>query len=146
MNLRPRRSDTPEINMAPLIDVVFLLLIFFMATTTFKDDTRLAIELPQAQGEPAPAEEAQRLRIAIDRDGRFSVDEQAVVDERPATLRRALIGAVGERRDLPVLIEADAQTPHQAVMTAMDVAGQLGLVHIQFAATTLKSAERPPER
>ncbi|MBK1700819.1 ABC transporter transmembrane domain-containing protein, partial [Thiococcus pfennigii] len=135
MNLRPRRSDTPEINMAPLIDVVFLLLIFFMATTTFKDDTRLAIELPQAQGEPAPAEEVRRLEIRIDRDGQFSVDGQAVVDRRPATLRQALVGALGERRDLPVLIEADARTPHQAVMTAMDVASRLGLVHIQFAAT-----------
>ncbi|MBK1730633.1 ExbD/TolR family protein [Thiococcus pfennigii] len=144
MNLRPRRSDTPEINMAPLIDVVFLLLIFFMATTTFKDDTRLAIELPQAQGEPAPAEEVRRLEIRIDRDGQFSVDGQAVVDRRPATLRQALVGALGERRDLPVLIEADARTPHQAVMTAMDVASRLGLVHIQFAATSPEAPESAP--
>jgi biopolymer transport protein ExbD len=144
VNLRPRRQDTPDINLAPLIDVVFLLLIFFMVTTTFKDDTRLRIELPQAQGEPAQAEEPERLTITIDRQGAFSVDEEPLGSRRPQDLRRALLGAVGEGRDRPVVIQADARTPHQAVMTAMDVVSQLGLVRIQFAATAIAADHATP--
>lgn len=136
MNLRPRRLDNPEINLAPLIDVVFLLLIFFMVSTTFKDDARLEIALPEAQGEAAPAEEPSLITITIDRQGGFWVDDREVVDQELTTLRRALSGVVGERRDLPVLIKADAQTPHQAVMTAMDAASQLGLSRVLFAAAS----------
>lgn len=142
MNLRPKRSDDPEINLAPLIDVVFLLLIFFMVSTTFKDDVRLEVKLPQAKGETAKADEAQMLEVAIDRDGRFYVNQEQVVDREPATLKRALSGALAAREDgeagmndLPLLIKADANTPHQAVITVMDVASQLGLVRIAFAAT-----------
>jgi biopolymer transport protein ExbD len=142
MNLRPKRSDDPEINLAPLIDVVFLLLIFFMVSTTFKDDVRLEVKLPQAKGETAKAEAPQLLEVAIDRDGRFYVNLEQVVDREPATLKRALSGALAAREngeaemnDLPLLIKADANTPHQAVITVMDVASQLGLVRIAFAAT-----------
>ncbi len=159
MNLRPKRSDDPEINLAPLIDVVFLLLIFFMVSTTFKDDVRLEVKLPQAKGETAKAEATQLLEVAIDRDGRFYVNLEQVVDREPATLKRALSGALAARndghaggpgaspgaaaredgeagmKDLPLLIKADANTPHQAVITVMDVASQLGLVRIAFAAT-----------
>jgi biopolymer transport protein ExbD len=141
MNLRPKRSDDPEINLAPLIDVVFLLLIFFMVSTTFKDDVRLEVKLPQAKGETAKAEAKQLLEIVIDREGRFYVNQEQVVDRDPATLRRALSGALtstdgdeARKKDLPLLIKADANTPHQAVITAMDVASQLGIGRIAFAA------------
>lgn len=141
MNLRPKRSDDPEINLAPLIDVVFLLLIFFMVSTTFKDDVRLEVKLPQAKGETAKAETQQLLEIVIDREGRFYVNQELVVDRDPATLRRALSGALASaagdeasKKDLPVLIKADANTPHQAVITVMDVASRLGLGRIAFAA------------
>lgn len=147
MNLRPYRRQPPEINLTPLLDVVFLLLIFFMVSTTFKDEARLRVQLPQAQGEDVPAEEPEQIRILIDQSGNFFVDDRAVVDRDPLTLVRALNGALGERptegtdegpskrKDLPVLIQADAQTPHQAVMTAMDAAAEVGLRRIAFAAT-----------
>lgn len=135
MNLRPERPEPPEINLAPLIDVVFLLLIFFMVSTTFKEDARLRVQLPEAQGEAAGAEETPSLTLLIDAEGVFYVNEEQVVDRRIATLKRAIAGALGEARDLPVILKADAKTPHQAVMTAMDAASQLGLTRLSFAAT-----------
>ena len=141
MNLRPTRPDDPEINLAPLIDAVFMLLIFFMVSTTFKDDVRMQVKLPQAQGQAGQAEAPQMLEVIIDREGRFYVSHEEVVDRTVATLKRALSGAINAAadqavlKDQPVLIKADANTPHQAVMTAMDAASQLGLVRIAFAAS-----------
>lgn len=135
MNLRPHRRTVPDINLTPLLDVVFLLLIFFMVSTTFKDEARLRVQLPQAVGEDVPAQEPERILIQIDRSGAFYVDDRAVTDQSRETLIRALNGALGNRQSLPVLIQADAQTPHQAVMTAMDAAAELGLIKIGFSAT-----------
>jgi len=141
MNLRPKRPDDPEINLAPLIDAVFILLIFFMVSTTFKDDVRIEVKLPQAQGQASQTDAPQMLEVMIDRDGRFYVNHEQVVDRTVATLKRALSGAIDAAadraalRDQPVLIKADANTPHQAVMTAMDAASQLGLARIAFAAS-----------
>lgn len=135
MNLRPQRQQRVEINLTPLIDVVFLLLIFFMVSTTFKDEARLRVRLPEVQGEDVPAQEPEQIRIIIDRSGTYFIDDQRVVDRRALTLIRALRGALGERKDLPVLIQADADTPHQAVMTALDAASELGLVRIGFSAS-----------
>lgn len=135
MNLRPHRPEKADINLTPLIDVVFLLLIFFMVSTTFKDEARLRVQLPEAQGEERPAAEPEMIRILIDQAGHFFVDDQALVDDEPLTLIRALRAALGERESLPVLIQADARTPHQAVMTAMDASSQLGLSRVAFAAT-----------
>jgi len=158
MNLRPKRPDDPEINLAPLIDAVFMLLIFFMVSTTFKDDVRLEVRLPQAKGETTKPETPQLLEVVIDREGRFYVDQEQVVDREPGTLKRALAGALSSRedaegtakvKDLPLLIKADAATPHQAVITAMDVASQLGLARIAFAASQPQGqggggVEQPP--
>jgi len=135
VNLRPRKREQSDINLTPLIDVVFLLLIFFMVSTTFNDDARLRLQLPQADGEPIASDELELLEIVIDVGGRFYVDDRQVSDTRVETLRQAMVGAVGPRRDLPVLIKADANTPHQAVMTALDAAGQLGMTRIAFAAS-----------
>jgi biopolymer transport protein ExbD len=141
MNLRPKRPDDPEINLTPLIDTVLMLLIFFMVSTTFKDDVRMEVKLPEAKGEKAKAEALQLLEVIVDREGRFYINQEQVVDREPATLKRALSGALAARdggeaahKDLPLLIKADANTPHQAVITVMDVASQLGLVRIAFAA------------
>ena len=147
MNLRPKRPDDPEINLTPLIDTVLMLLIFFMVSTTFKDDVRMEVKLPEAKGEKAKAEAPQLLEVIIDREGRFYVNQEQVVDREPATLKRALSGALAARedseagtKDLPLLIKADANTPHQAVITVMDVASQLGLARIAFAAAQPDSA------
>ncbi len=140
MNFRPRRSVPVEINLAPLIDVVFLLLIFFMVSTTFKDEARLRVQLPHAQGEEVPPQEQTMIRIVIDRAGRFFIDDREVVDPHPSTLIKILSERRGEDPNLPVLIQADAATPHQAVMTALDAASQAGLSRIAFAATRSENA------
>jgi biopolymer transport protein ExbD len=135
MNLRPRRRQSVDINLTPLIDVVFLLLIFFMVSTTFKDEARLRVQLPQAQGEERPAEEPEQIRILIDPSGTYYVDDRLVVDRQQITLVRALNAALGARKGLPLLIQADANATHQSVMTALDAAAEVGLVRVAFAAT-----------
>lgn len=148
MNLRPQRPEPPDINLAPLIDVVFLLLIFFMVTTTFRDEVGIKVQLPQAQS-PAAAE-SRALTLVIDASGVFYVNDRQVADTQPDTLRKALGEAIGQARseaddrapgDLPLVLMADAKTPHQAVMTALDVASQLGLTRFSFAAS--RTAEAP---
>jgi biopolymer transport protein ExbD len=141
MNLRPSRRDEPDINLTPLIDVVFLLLIFFMVSTTFIDDTRLRLELPRADAEPVQAKDIQLIELVVDVSGRYSVGGRQVLGTDVSTLRRALAEVVDDDRELPVLIKADANTPHQAVMTALDALGQLGLSHVAFAASRMGGAE-----
>ena len=138
MNLRSHRSKSPEVDITPLIDVVFLLLIFFMVSTTFDRETQILVELPEASGEEAKHEKRE-LEITIDASGIFFVDQKEVINTEVETLKRAIEKAVGDKRDLPVIINADAKTPHQSVMTAMDAATQLGLLRMTF------SAHRPPE-
>ncbi len=132
MNLRPRRSAQPEVNITPLIDVVFLLLIFFMVSTTFDRETEIEIELPEASTEEKRDEEAQ-LEITIDAQGRYYVNQKAVINTRIETLKRAIEQAAKGNKKQPVTISADGKSPHQAVVTAMDAAGQLGFVHFTFA-------------
>jgi biopolymer transport protein ExbD len=141
MNLRPSRRDEPDINLTPLIDVVFLLLIFFMVSTTFIDDTRLRLELPRADAEPVQAKDIQLIELVVDVSGRYYVDGRQVLGTDVGTLRRTLAEVVDDGRELPVLIKADAKTPHQAVMTALDALGQLGLSHVAFAASRMGGAE-----
>ncbi len=131
-NLRPRRHRSPELNITPLIDVVFLLLIFFMVSTTFDRFSEIRIELPEANAEQTGREPAS-IDITIDREGRYYVDQRQVVDTTLGTLRQALEKALGERSGIPVVISADAQTPHQSVITAMDAASRVGLLRITFA-------------
>ena len=133
MNLRPRVKKSPEVDITPLIDVVFLLLIFFMVSTTFDRESQILVELPQATGEEAK-HALEELDITIDAQGIFFVNQREVINTEVETLKRAILKAVGNQRDIPVIINADAKTPHQAVMTAMDAASQLGLNHMTFSA------------
>lgn len=132
MNLRPRTRRSAELNIAvtPLIDVILVLLIFFMVSTTFRDDTRLRVQLPQAQGESLPPEASTPIRLVIDQAGHFFFNDQAVADE--TALAHLLTGFAAQSS--PLFIQADARTPHQAVMTALDVASHAGLNRIVFAA------------
>ncbi|MDX1594545.1 MAG: biopolymer transporter ExbD [Gammaproteobacteria bacterium] len=131
MNLRPRPRDRIEINLTALIDVVFLLLIFFMVSTTFDRFSELKIQLPEADGEVVDEEPAQ-LELVIDADGRYYIDRQQVLNTELETLKRALAKVAPESRDVPLVINADARTPHQSVITAMDAARRIGLVQISF--------------
>jgi biopolymer transport protein ExbD len=126
MKLRPRRRQELDINLTPLIDVVFLLLIFFMVSTTFRKETELSIDLPEAAQAPMTSKDKGKLEIGIDQQGRYFINGQALADERRETLQAALIEAVGDERERPLVISADAKTPYQAVVTAMDVAGKIG--------------------
>lgn len=132
MNFRRARRDDPDINITSLIDVVLLLLIFFMVSTTFNRETQVRIELPQASAETGAASD-NALEIQVDAEGRFYVNDQALINTQPETLMRAIEKVGGTDTDRPVLIVADAKTPHQAVVTAMDVAGRLGFVHLRVA-------------
>lgn len=135
MNLRSRRQQHLDINLTPLIDVVFLLLIFFMVSTTFEKETRIEVELPEASAvtdKPAPED---KLEILIDPSGRYFVNDREVLNMEPATLKGAVTEAVAERGDLPVMIKADGQAPYQSVITAMDVLTRLGLTRMSFVAS-----------
>ncbi len=139
MNLRPRRQEEPDINLTPLIDVVFLLLIFFMVSTTFRKEADLKVNLPESSEAVAPAEREQ-LTLTIDAEGRYVVNDKPLVDTRLETLKSAISTAAGARRNLPLVIRADGNTPHQAVVKAMDAAGQLGFRQLGIA--TIQASPR----
>ena len=134
MNLRPHKLQSPELNLTPLIDVVFLLLIFFMVSTTFDRESRIKVELPTAATQDEKSTEEKVLDITVDAKGRYYVNQKEVVNTELKTLQRAIELAAGVRRDLPVIITADAAATHQAVIKVMDAASQLGFVHMTFAA------------
>ncbi len=125
MKFRRNRPADVDVNLTPLIDVVFLLLIFFMVTTTFTKETHLAVELPEADGLVAEAP-ADILEVVVNEAGSFSVNGLALINNQADTLRRALLKAAGDNRGLPFVVTADANTPHQSVVTVMDVAGKMG--------------------
>ncbi len=128
MNIRPREDEEPTLNLTPLIDVVFLLLIFFMVTTSFVRDAELQIELPEAGAEAASPQEG--IEIVIDADGRYFIDSQELVNNRPDTVRSALRQVAGEQREARLKVRADARASHQSVVTVLDVAGRMGFVNI----------------
>lgn len=134
MNFRPSKPADVDINLTSLIDVVFLLLIFFMITTTFDRHAELKVDLPEAS---ATQEESQpkQIELVIDAQGRYYIGGRELVNSKPETVYKALKEASGGATDLPLVIRADGQTPHQAVVTAMDAAGRLGLVHLSIATT-----------
>lgn len=134
MNLRPQRADIPEVNLTPLIDVVFLLLIFFMVSTTFKRDAELTVELPEASTPPS-AEQKQALEVVIDAEGRYFIDDKELVKTDVSAVMNELMQATRDHKDRPLIIRADARAPHQAVVTVMDAAGQAGILHMSIATT-----------
>lgn len=134
MNLRSGSRAEPEINLTSLIDVVLLLLVFFMVTTSFVRESQLAIRLPEAS-EAAPDERdtAEQLEITVTAAGTYLVNGRALIDNRPRTLRAAIRKLVPDAGDGRVRISADADASHQSVVTAMDVVGRLGFSEISIA-------------
>ncbi|HIG79274.1 MAG TPA: biopolymer transporter ExbD [Cycloclasticus sp.] len=132
MNFKKKVNEELDLNLTPLIDVVFLLLIFFMVTTTFDRETQLKIELPQASGEAKKALEV--LEISIDSKSRFFINEHEIVNSGLDTIKKAIKQAAGDKKNPPLLISADGQATHQSVVTVLDAASQLGFVNITFAA------------
>jgi len=135
MNFRKGLSDEVEINLTPLIDVVFLLLIFFMVTTTFDRDAKIKIDLPTTSN-AAPLAQKNTLELLIDNRGKYFVDGREVLNNKPETLFRAMSQALDERgNNPPLVISADANANYQSVVTAMDIAGRLGLTNFSMATT-----------
>ena len=160
MKFLKQKRESVDVNLTPLIDVVFLLLIFFMVSTTFTKETRLTLELPEADGE-APANIVDMIEITISADGNYAVNGNTVINKKIETLKFAIskiapsggsltsdseseadvpnVGTSGQNQSRPMMITADAMAPHQAVVTAMDAAGQMGFVNLSI--TTKRPAE-----
>jgi biopolymer transport protein ExbD len=131
--LKFRRLHREEvgINLTPLIDVVFLLLIFFMVSTTFTRETQLSIDLPEAEGTVKETSE-QQIEILVDEAGSYRVNGQGLVDNRMRTLQAAIYKISAGDTTMPMVITADADAAHQYVVRAMDAAGQMGFVHLSI--------------
>lgn len=136
MNLRKFRRESPTIDLTPLIDMVFMLLIFFMVSTTFKDQSVIRIDLPKASPQQEQEKNDKAIDLTIDAQSNFFVNGKQVVNNQIGTLVKALRLAIGDRDHPPLTINADGKTPHQAVVTAMDAARQVGLVHLSIATRT----------
>lgn len=133
MRIRDHRDDDiPHIDLVPLIDVILVLIIFFVVTTTFDARSVLKLELPHARGEASEAQ-PRTLAVLVNAQGRYFVGDAEVVRTDVDSLKQALRDAAGERRDAPVLLRADARTPYQSVVTAYDALGQLGFTRIHLA-------------
>lgn len=131
MRFRRQRTEDEGINLTPLIDVVFLLLIFFMVSTTFTKRTQLSVDLPEAVGEQK-SEVPRQIEIMIAVDGSYAVNDQVLVNNKIETLKAAITKLSEGNNKVPLVVTADAKTPHQAVVQAMDAAGQLGFAHLSI--------------
>ncbi|NND90943.1 MAG: biopolymer transporter ExbD [Granulosicoccus sp.] len=132
MKFKREPREELELNLTPLIDVVFLLLIFFMVSTTFQKESEISLQLPRATDTDMPSSE-ERIEVVINAAGRYFINDQELVKSDVASLQNALYKVSDGRRDTPLTIRADAQAPHQAVVTAMDAAGQLGMLRMSIA-------------
>lgn len=140
MKFRRKPRETVDINLASLIDVVFILLLFFVVTTTFTRETQLRVDLPEAvSGSPAE-DQSKSIEITISADGIFSVNNQILPKSDLASLMEALQKEANGDTNRPLSISADGKTQHQSVITAMDAAGKLGFSHLRM--TTVEAA--PP--
>ncbi|HEY6985566.1 MAG TPA: biopolymer transporter ExbD [Rhodanobacteraceae bacterium] len=137
-----RREDDFEINVISLIDVMLTLLMFFVLTTTFVQHARMKVTLPQASS-AEQSEQREALTIMIDRDGHYYIDNNEVLNPSLESLSDAIQRVAGGDRDRPVMLRADAMTPHQAVVTAMDALGRLGFTRLSIATTPTQAPAGP---
>lgn len=140
MNLQRFRSEEPEIILIPFIDVLLMLLIFFMLATTFERQTSMRVDLPKVES-GQQSEETEPLALIVSADGRYFINGQEVVNPRAETLVKALRSVIAGRQDPHLEIRAAAQATHQSVVTAMDAAGQAGITRLSIA--TLQADHGP---
>ncbi len=133
MKLSLRVRTQPEVNLTSLIDVVLLLLVFFMVSTSFVKQSQINISLPQAERSTLVEEPPEQIDIMITETGTFLVNGRELINNRPETIRNALQKESVGNNDMPLTISADANARHQHVVTAMDVAGRLGFTKISIA-------------
>ena len=133
MKLSLRARTQPEVNLTSLIDVVLLLLIFFMVSTSFVKQSQINIRLPEAESSSIVEEPPEQIDIMITATGTYLVNGRELINNRPETIRNALQKIAAGQNTLPLTISADANAKHQYVVTAMDVAGRLGFTQISIA-------------
>ena len=145
MKFRRKERDNVEIPLVSLIDVVFILLLFFVVTTTFTRETQLKVELPEAaSGTPPEPTELKQLEVVVGADSSFLLNGQALLVSDLASLMTALQKESGGDNSLPLVISADGKAPHQAVITAMDAAGKLGFAKLRITTVEQPSAPAKP--
>ena len=137
MNLRPgHKEESVEVNLTPLIDVVFLLLIFFMVTTTFDRHARLKVSLPESSAKSTQQKD-EPLVLSIDAKGNYFLNDRQIINQQLDTLKQAIQKTIAEKKqdtkDVALVLRADANTPHQSVVRAMDAASQLGMTKLSIA-------------
>jgi biopolymer transport protein ExbD len=133
LKLQHHAKEDPTVDLTSLIDVVFLLLIFFMVSTTFERQAFLKVELPEASAVEDRTDQPEQLELVIDREGRMFLNQERLVDSDLRTLKAALRQQAGEDRSLPLILRADRQTAHHFVVTAMDAAAQMGFQNLSIA-------------
>jgi biopolymer transport protein ExbD len=144
MNLKPsRRHEEPEINVVSLIDVVLLLVVFFIRSAKFSDEGRLRVHLPQASAVPSEKASSEPLVLSVTQQGGYLVNGHELINSSPETLRAALLKESGTNRNVRVTLRADARATHQSVITAMDVLGRLGFAEVNIATVKEEAAGKP---
>ncbi|MDR2215857.1 MAG: biopolymer transporter ExbD [Nevskiaceae bacterium] len=133
MNLRPRRRDDPEINLISLIDVLLVLVIFFMLSSTFVNEGRMRVRLPAAGEQPSPVRTTERITVTVTQQGGFRVNERELINSARETLQAAVQSVAGNERNARIVLRADARAQYQSVVTAMDVLGRMGFSQIDVA-------------
>ncbi len=142
MKFRRRARENVEFNLVSLIDVVFILLLFFVVTTTFTRETQLKVDLPEASSGTPPQDTAlKQLEVVVGADSSFAVNGQLLLKSDLDSLLEALSRESAGDNSLPLTISADGKAPHQAVITAMDAAGKLGFAHLRI--TTVEAQATP---
>ena len=131
MKFRQVRRELPALNLTPLIDIVFLLLIFFMVTTSFSRETRLLVSLPEASGSAENA--AESIEVLVDREGGYAINGSRLVNAEVDSLVRGLELESGGDLSLLVVLVADAEVQHQSVVTAMEAIGRAGFASLSIA-------------
>ena len=143
MKMQTRRpKEDPEINLISLIDIALLLVIFFMLTSTFMQEGRLKIELPQASLTPTGKQKTDPIVVSVTQSGSYRVNDRELINSSTDTLRAAILEVAGADRNKPVTVRADGRATHQSVISAMDVLGKLGFVRINIATVE----ESPPAK
>jgi biopolymer transport protein ExbD len=133
VKLQHHAKEDPTVDLTSLIDVVFLLLIFFMVSTTFERQALMKVDLPEASAVEDRSEIPESLELVIDAEGRMYLNDQRLVDSDARTIRAAIEQAAGDNREIPLILRADRMTAHHLVVTAMDVAAQMGFSNLSIA-------------
>ena len=142
--MKIRKSKRPDdyINVIPFIDVLLVLLIFFMVSSRFTQNAELHLSLPSADSKTEQQRTPEMIEITVEKDGSYAINGHAVVNKKPETLHQAIKEVAGSNTDIPIILSADAEATHQSVVTAMDVAGQLGFSKLSITTQHSDNSEK----